>query len=54
MFLARWNGTHRYTAWVRGRRARTQRCDPSREQGRRALGAPQGRDVLSGMNEVVL
>jgi hypothetical protein len=29
MFLARWNGARLRTAWVRGRLARMQRCDPS-------------------------
>jgi hypothetical protein len=28
MFLARWNSARLRTAWVNGRLARTQRCDP--------------------------
>ncbi len=33
MFLTRWNGAHSRTAWVRGRLARSQQRDPSRERG---------------------
>jgi hypothetical protein len=29
MFLARWNSARLRTAWVNGRLARMQRCDPS-------------------------
>jgi len=38
--LTRWNGARSRTAWVRGRLARIQQCDPSRDRGHRALGCP--------------
>jgi len=33
MFLTCWNGARSRIAWVRGRLARIQQCDPSRERG---------------------
>ena len=38
--MTRWNGARSRTAWVRGRLARIQQCDPSRDRGHRALGCP--------------
>ena len=55
MFLTCWNGARSRIAWVRGRLARIQQCDPSRERGHFGsegilpLVASRGWDALLGV-----